>query len=80
MKSNKVSGRIIPPFCFAEGKVERLNKFFNENNLSVDFQNSFAYSDGFFDLPMLELVGNPVAVAPDDKLLKIAKNRGWQII
>jgi len=33
-----------------------------------------------FDLSMLELVGNPVAVEPDKKLLKIAKNKGWQII
>lgn len=34
----------------------------------------------FFDLPMLELVGNPAVVEPDKKLLEIAKNKGWQII
>jgi phosphoserine phosphatase len=33
-----------------------------------------------FDLPMLELVGNPMVVEPDKKLLEIAKNKGWQII
>ena len=80
INANKVSGKIIPPFCFAEGKVEKLKNFFNENNLRVDFKESFAYSDGFFDLPILELVGNPVVVDPDKELLKIAQNKGWQII
>ena len=33
-----------------------------------------------FNLLMLELVGNPVAVEPDKKLLGIAKNKDWQIV
>lgn len=77
---NKFSGRIIPPFCFSQGKVEKIKKFLSEKNLKVNFRESFAYSDSFFDLPILEMVGNPVVVEPDKKLLEIAKNRGWQII
>jgi len=77
---DKFSGKIIPPFCFGQGKAEKVKKFLSGNNLKVNFKESFAYSDSLFDLPILEMVGNPVAVEPDKKLLKIAENRGWQII
>jgi len=45
----------------------------------VDLSRSYAYADAISDLPMLEAVGNPVAVNPDRRLLKAAKERGWQI-
>lgn len=77
---DKFSGRIIPPFCFGRGKTEKVRKFLSGNGLKINFKESFAYSDSFFDLPLLGLVGNPVVVEPDGKLLKIAKNKGWQII
>jgi hypothetical protein len=41
---------------------------------------SFAYSDSINDLPMLELVGNPVAMNPDRKLAAVARRRGWQVL
>ena len=77
---NKFSGKIIPPLCFAQGKAEKVKQFLADNSLAINFEESFAYSDSIFDLPMLELVANPVAVEPDKELLKIAKARDWQII
>lgn len=77
---DKYSGRIIPPLCFGEGKVEKIKKFLSEKNLQINFKESFAYSDSFFDLPLLGLVGNPVVVEPDEKLLEIARKNNWQII
>lgn len=77
---NRFSGRIVPPLCIGQGKVEKLKNFFSEKTLEINFRESFAYSDSIFDLPMLELVGNPVVVEPDKKLLEIAKNKGWQIL
>ncbi len=77
---DRFSGKIIPPLCFGQEKAEKVKKFLSRNNLKINFKESFAYSDSFFDLPILELVGNPVAVEPDEKLLKIARNKGWQII
>lgn len=77
---DKFSGRIIPPLCLGQGKADKVKNFLSEKNLKINFKESFAYSDGIFDLPMLELVGNPVVVEPDKRLLKIAKNKGWQII
>jgi len=77
---DRFSGKIIPPFCFGREKAEKVRKFLSGNGLKIDFKESFAYSDSFFDLPLLELVGNPVVVEPDKKLLEIAKNKGWQVI
>jgi HAD superfamily hydrolase (TIGR01490 family) len=77
---NKVSGRIIPPVCLGQGKVKLSKDFFVEKNLKIDFQESFAYTDSVFDLPLLQLVGNPVAVSPDKELLSLAKKEGWEII
>ncbi len=47
--------------------------------LSLDLDGSFAYSDSITDLPMLEAVGNPVAVNPDRELRRLAQQRGWKI-
>ncbi len=77
---NKYSGKVVPPLCFGEGKVEKIKKFLSEKYLQVNFKESFAYSDSFFDLPLLKLVGNPVVVEPDEKLLEIARKNNWQII
>ncbi|MCK5731776.1 MAG: haloacid dehalogenase-like hydrolase [Tenericutes bacterium] len=45
----------------------------------VDFLNSKAYADSYYDLPILELVGNPIVVNPDDVLLSIAEERDYKI-
>jgi haloacid dehalogenase-like hydrolase len=47
--------------------------------LGVDLQGSYAYSDSATDLPMLDVVGNPVAVNPDKALRRIAMDREWTI-
>jgi HAD superfamily hydrolase (TIGR01490 family) len=45
----------------------------------LDLAESFAYSDSYTDLPMLEVVGHPVVVNPDRLLLKTARERGWDV-
>jgi HAD superfamily hydrolase (TIGR01490 family) len=44
----------------------------------IDLENSFAYSDSINDLPMLEVVGHPVAVNADRALGRLARARGWE--
>jgi hypothetical protein len=41
---------------------------------------SFAYSDSLNEPPMLEMVGTPVAVNPDRRLLQVARRRGWDVL
>ncbi|HLX86859.1 MAG TPA: haloacid dehalogenase-like hydrolase, partial [Acidimicrobiales bacterium] len=44
----------------------------------IDLEASFAYSDSYTDVPMLEAVGHPVAVNPDRVLGRLARERGWE--
>lgn len=46
----------------------------------IDLADSFAYADSHVDLPMLQAVGNPVAVSPDIALMRAAKSHGWSIV
>jgi HAD superfamily hydrolase (TIGR01490 family) len=64
--------------CFQEGKVNLLKEWLE--NSSETLENSWFYSDSHNDLPLLELVDNPVAVDPDDKLREYAEQKDWSII
>ena len=44
----------------------------------IDLARSYGYSDSITDLPMLELVGQPVAVNPDKELARVARDRDWE--
>ena len=60
------------------GKVTRLNSWLAEQSIALE--GAFFYSDSHNDLPLLELVDNPVAVDPDDTLQARAEQAGWPII
>jgi HAD superfamily hydrolase (TIGR01490 family) len=60
------------------GKVTRLNQWMADRDVTLD--GAYFYSDSHNDLPLLELVDNPVAVDPDPTLLAHAEAAGWAII
>lgn len=60
------------------GKVTRLNEWLVGRDTTLD--GAWFYSDSHNDLPLLELVDNPVAVDPDDTLLARARESGWPVI
>lgn len=64
-------------------KVQALRTFLQkqtEFGVVFDMGEAYAYADSIHDLPLLMLVGHPVAVNPDQELLKEAKLKGWEII
>lgn len=63
--------------CFQAGKVTRLQHWLQ--NRAETLAGSYFYSDSHNDLPLLEMVDNPVAVDPDDTLRAIASERGWPV-
>ncbi len=71
-------GTIDGEFVWNRGKAREVAAWAKANQ--VDLDNSFAYSDSFFDIPMLCAVGNPVAVNPDPRMFAYAKLRGWETI
>lgn len=72
------TGKLVGPFCYAEGKVEVMERLSKENGYDLDL--CYAYSDSMSDMPMLLAVGNPVAVNPEPELRDTAEQRGWPIV
>ncbi|MBE6068646.1 MAG: HAD-IB family hydrolase [Clostridium lundense] len=61
--NNGIYGRKIEgKNCKGEEKVIRLMQVLKEENLNVDFKNSYMYSDSLSDLPLFKLVGNPYLI------------------
>jgi HAD superfamily hydrolase (TIGR01490 family) len=73
-------GRAVPPICQGRGKLERLQAYVSDPDRAVEWAASYAYADSVTDVPVLEAVGHPVAVYPDDELAALADERGWPII
>jgi HAD superfamily hydrolase (TIGR01490 family) len=72
------TGRPTGVFVYRSGKAQALRQLAAREG--IDLEVSFAYSDSESDLPMLEAVGHPVAVNPDGALLRIARERGWDVL
>lgn len=64
-------------YCYGSGKVDGIQE--EAQKRGIDLAASYAYSDSITDLPMLELVGHPVAVNPDKELRAAAAERGWEV-
>jgi HAD superfamily hydrolase (TIGR01490 family) len=77
-QNGRYTGRALGPACQGEGKAVRLRAYLAEVGNDVDLSASSAYADSIFDLPVLEMVGHPVAVYPDERLGELAMQRGWQ--
>jgi HAD superfamily hydrolase (TIGR01490 family) len=72
------TGALDGPFVYGLGKVTAIEALAEQSGLELG--NSWAYSDSASDLPMLRLVGNPVAVNPDAPLLEAARRGGWKVM
>lgn len=72
------TGRLDGPFCYGEGKAEAITALANERG--IDLANSWSYSDSMSDIPMMEIVGNAVAVNPDAELAALSRSRGWPVV
>jgi HAD superfamily hydrolase (TIGR01490 family) len=64
-------------YAYGPGKAAAIRELVARRG--YDLNSSYAYSDSATDLPMLELVGHPVAVNPDRALRREAEARGWPI-
>jgi HAD superfamily hydrolase (TIGR01490 family) len=74
----RYTGRSIGHFTYRQGKADAIIELAEAEGL--DLAQSYAYSDSESDLPMLRIVGHPVAVNPDKTLAQVAKDEGWQVM
>ena len=76
--SGSFTGRVTGTPTFREGKISRLKEWLGDTGHTLE--GSHFYSDSLNDLPLLELVDNPVAVDPDPVLRECAEAEGWPIL
>jgi len=79
VKSGRYTGRALPPTVIDTYKASATQDYIRSSGLSVDLPASFAYADAISDLSLLEMVGHPVAVYPDQALRAIDVQRAWKI-
>jgi HAD superfamily hydrolase (TIGR01490 family) len=79
VQDGRYTGHSIGPACIDDNKVSLTNQYMDQNGIHIDYPASYAYADSISDQSMLEIVGHPVATYPDENLLELAQERGWQI-
>ncbi len=70
------TGELEGDFIWGRKKADAVAAWAKDNN--VDLSRSHAYSDSYFDAPLLDLVGHPVAVNADLQLSATARLNGWK--
>lgn len=78
VQDGKYSGQLCGPPTIGRGKAEGLLAFAQYHQ--VQRERCYAYGDDISDIPMLELVGHPAMVNPDQALRSLCQQRSWSII
>ncbi len=71
------TGAVVHPTCFGPGKVAAAETL--SEQFGADLDRSFFYSDSYDDIELLERVGNPRPLNPNNKLLAVAERNGWPV-
>ncbi len=77
VEDGKFTGRLVGDILHGPGKKHAVAALAAIEQL--DMSRCTAYSDSINDIPMLSMVGTPVAINPDTKLRREAEQRGWTI-
>ena len=74
----RYTGRLEGEFVWATGKRAAVGAWCERNG--IELSSSWAYSDSFYDLPLLSAVEHPHAVNPDARLVAVALLRRWPVL
>jgi putative phosphoserine phosphatase/1-acylglycerol-3-phosphate O-acyltransferase len=72
---DRYDGTIDGEFVWGRGKARAVKEWADEHG--IDLAESYAYSDSFYDAPLLGMVGHAQAVNPDPRLRALAALRRW---
>ncbi len=72
------NGTLVGPFVWSAGKLAAVRTWADEHG--VDLAHSYAYSDSYYDTPLLSAVGHPFVVNPDPRMAVMAAARRWPTI
>ncbi|MDQ3932166.1 MAG: HAD-IB family hydrolase [Actinomycetota bacterium] len=76
-EGGRLTGDLTRPPLVGEARASWLRDYARATG--ADLAASYAYADSFSDLPLLEVVGIPVAVNPDVALNRVARTRRWPV-
>ena len=71
------TGQLVGAAMHGQAKAEAVAALAEREGLAL--RRCAAYSDSANDIPLLSLVGHPVAINPDGKLRAHARANGWQV-
>jgi putative phosphoserine phosphatase/1-acylglycerol-3-phosphate O-acyltransferase len=77
VKDGQFTGGIERPLCFGEGKVLAAQSLAKQ--FGIDLDRSYFYSDSDDDLELLQRVGYPRPLNPNNNLAAIAEEEGWPV-
>jgi HAD superfamily hydrolase (TIGR01490 family) len=75
--NGRYTGELVGVPLAGEEKAKAMREFALERG--IDLTQSYAYGDSAADLPMLHMVGHPVAVNPDSTLRRVAQQKKWEV-
>ena len=76
-RDGQYTGELDGSIVWGRGKLDAVRAWADAEQ--VDLRSSYAYSDSYYDAPLLDAVRYPVAVNPDLRLAGLARLRGWPI-
>jgi HAD superfamily hydrolase (TIGR01490 family) len=71
------TGRLVGEILHGPAKAVAVQQIAEEQDL--DLSRCWAYSDSHNDIPLLSMVGHPVAINPDSKLRRYAREHNWPV-
>jgi HAD superfamily hydrolase (TIGR01490 family) len=77
VQDGRYTGRLVGDPLHGPAKAEAVRALAEREGL--DLSRCTAYSDSANDVPMLSLVGHPVAINPDGELRDHAREHGWEV-
>ncbi|MEN0072450.1 MAG: HAD-IB family hydrolase, partial [Propionicimonas sp.] len=72
-----LTGYLASPPIVGEARAAWLRSYADAHGFDLD--KSYGYGDSQADTSWLQLLGNPVAVNPDQRLFKVARERRWEV-
>lgn len=77
IKDGIYTGKLVGEILHGPAKGRAVRELAEREGL--DLERCWAYSDSYNDIPLLTAVGNPVAINPDTKLRRHARENNWPI-
>ena len=77
-RAGHYDGTIDGEFVWGKGKARAVAQWAFSRRIDLDA--SYAYSDSYYDVPLLSIVGYPRAVNPDPRMMAVAALRRWPVV